>query len=120
MYELGKTQDTNLAYQVGRVMAEEMAALGINVAFAPVLDIYPNPNNTVIEKRSLGENPNTVSNMAISLAIKVIKENFSEERIDSSVRKILTFKYTYLSESKSFDLSVIGSSSHKEIINKIK
>lgn len=256
MYSLGKTKDTSLAFETGRVMAEEMGALGINVVFAPVLDIYSNPQNTVIGKRSFSDNPDTVSNMAISLAkgletssviptykhfpghgdtatdshiklpiiektmaelyseelipferaiengakiimvghialpkvtgdntpatlskeiitgllkdelgfdgivitdalnmgaltknysqeeiykmtveagadlllmpqdpalaIKVIKENISEERIENSVKKILTFKYKYISESKSFDTSVIGSNSHKEIINKIK
>ena len=68
MYDLGKTNDEDLAYQVGKVMAEEMRTLGINVVFAPVLDIYSNENNTVIGKRSFGTSPDLVSKMALSLA----------------------------------------------------
>ncbi len=68
MYNLGKTDDTALAQQVGNIMAVEMGALGINVTFAPVLDVYSNPHNTVIGNRSFGENPHSVANMAISLA----------------------------------------------------
>ena len=255
MYYLGKTNDTFLAFETGRVMAAEMGALGINVTFAPVLDIYSNPNNKVIGKRSFSENPDTVSDMAINLAngleatgvyatykhfpghgdtatdshiklpvirktkaqlykeelipfknaiengakiimvghialpeitgdntpatlskeiitdllikemgfeglivtdalnmgaltknfseeeiykmtveagtdlllmpqdpllaVKVIKENFSQDRINESVRKILYFKLKYLSEIPDYDISAIGSKEHREIINKI-
>ena len=256
MYSLGKTEDCLLAYETGRVMAEEMGALGINVAFAPVLDIYSNPNNKVIGKRSFSENPHTVSDMAINLAkgmeesgviptykhfpghgdtatdshiklpiirktkaelysqelipferainngakiimvghialpeitgdntpatlskeiitnllikemgfeglivtdalnmgaliknysqeeiykmtvgagtdlllmpqnpdlaIKVIKENFTEERINASVKKILYFKYKYLSVSVQYDIISIGSAEHKATVDRIK
>lgn len=68
MYDLGKTGDTALAKSVGNIMAAEMGALGINVTFAPVLDVYSNPDNTVIGTRSFSENPHTVSDMALSLA----------------------------------------------------
>lgn len=74
MYDLGKTNDKDLAYQVGKVMAEEMRTLGVNVVFAPVLDIYSNENNTVIGKRSFGTSPDLVSKMALSLA-KGLEDN---------------------------------------------
>ncbi len=68
MYELGSTGDTVLAKDVGQVMATEMAALGINLTFAPCLDVYSNPDNTVIGKRSFSEDPRVVSVMANSVA----------------------------------------------------
>lgn len=67
MYYLGKMNDENLAYEVGKLMATEMRTLGINVVFAPVLDIYSNPDNEVIGTRSFGHNSAIVSQIAISL-----------------------------------------------------
>ena len=52
---LGATRDTTLAYEMGRVTALEGRALGIHMAFAPVLDVNNNPKNPVIAARSFGE-----------------------------------------------------------------
>ena len=256
MYTLGETENTTLAYNVGKVMAEEMRTLGINVVYAPVLDIYSNENNAVIGTRSFGKTPELVSTMATSLAkgledngviatykhfpghgdtstdshinlpiiqksyedlgnlefipfqnaiennakiimighialpeitqdntpsslskviitdilknklnyqglvitdalnmgaltngyseeeiytktieagvdlllmpngskkaIEYIKKNISEERINQSVKKILTFKYTYLEQDNTLDKSYLGSAEHKQIIEQIK
>lgn len=68
MLDLGNTNDTNLAYSVGRVMGEELRVFGINMNFAPVLDIYSNFNNKVIGNRSFGINSKVVSDMGISFA----------------------------------------------------
>ncbi len=54
---LGAARDTALAYDVGRITAEESRALGIHVAFAPVLDVNNNPANPVIGSRSFSEDP---------------------------------------------------------------
>jgi beta-N-acetylhexosaminidase len=54
---LGATGDTALAYEQGRVTAIEARALGIHVAFSPVLDVNNNPANPVINTRSYGEDP---------------------------------------------------------------
>lgn len=74
MYELGKTQDTNLAYQVGKVMAEDMRVLGINVVNGPVCDIFSNFNNKVIGTRSFGSDKNLVADMCTSLG-KGLEDN---------------------------------------------
>lgn len=68
MYELGLTNDEELAYDVGRVMGEELRVFDINMDFAPVLDIYSNPNNTVIGTRAFGTTSETVSKMALSFS----------------------------------------------------
>jgi len=43
------------AEAVGRAMGAELASLGINLSFAPVLDIHSNPANPVIGQRAFGE-----------------------------------------------------------------
>ena len=68
MYDLGSIGDTDLAKEVGRVMAEEMRVLGFNVDFAPDADVFSNPNNTVIGRRSFSSDPTVVSNMSYALA----------------------------------------------------
>ncbi|HEX7979792.1 MAG TPA: glycoside hydrolase family 3 protein [Gemmatimonadaceae bacterium] len=60
---IGATRDTTFAYEMGRVTAREARALGIHVAFAPVLDVNNNPKNPVISLRSFGENPQLVAQL---------------------------------------------------------
>jgi beta-N-acetylhexosaminidase len=64
---LGATRDTSLAYQQGRVTALEGRALGVHIAFAPVLDVNNNPANPVIGVRSFSENPHLVADMGAAL-----------------------------------------------------
>ena len=54
---IGATGDTSLAYEMGRVTGLEGRALGIHIAYAPVLDVNNNPANPVINTRSFGEDP---------------------------------------------------------------
>jgi len=54
---LGAARDTSLAYEQGRVTAIEGRALGIHIAYAPILDVNSNPANPVINVRSYGEDP---------------------------------------------------------------
>ena len=53
----GATRDTTLAYEEGRITAREGRALGIQIDYAPVLDVNNNANNPVINTRSYGESP---------------------------------------------------------------
>lgn len=68
MLDLGSTNDKELAYQVGQVIAEEVRTIGVNVVYAPVVDVYSNPDNTVIGDRSFASDPNQVVKMANALA----------------------------------------------------
>jgi beta-N-acetylhexosaminidase len=54
---LGATRDTALAYGMARVTAREARALGMHIAFGPVLDVNNNPANPVIGARSYSEDP---------------------------------------------------------------
>jgi beta-N-acetylhexosaminidase len=64
---LGATRDTSLAYQQGRITALEGRALGVHIAFAPVLDVNNNPANPVIGVRSFSEDPHLVADMGSAL-----------------------------------------------------
>jgi len=52
---LGAVPDAALAYKFGRAIGEQCKRMGIHVDYAPVVDINNNPNNPVINFRSLGE-----------------------------------------------------------------
>jgi len=60
---IGATGDTNDAYELGRVTALEARAAGIHMTFSPVADVNNNPSNPIINTRSFGEDPATVSRL---------------------------------------------------------
>lgn len=60
---LGAGDDESLMYEYGLEVARQCKEIGINVNFAPVLDINSNPSNPVIGYRSFGENPQRVSRL---------------------------------------------------------
>ncbi len=62
---IGKFNDENLSYNVGKIIAKELKSLGFNMDFAPVLDIDSNPNNTVIGERAFANNADIVSRLGI-------------------------------------------------------
>ncbi len=49
---------------VGRAMGRELRSLGVNVDFAPVVDVDSNPDNPVIGPRALGKDPDSVTEAA--------------------------------------------------------
>jgi beta-N-acetylhexosaminidase len=57
---IGARNDPNLAYQLGHAAARELAVAGINLNFAPVLDVSSNRQNPIIGDRSFGSDPNRV------------------------------------------------------------
>ncbi|MGF6835596.1 beta-N-acetylhexosaminidase [Paenarthrobacter sp. TE4293] len=63
---LGATTDADLARAQGEILGSEMRAMGINVDFAPVLDLNSNPDNPVIGIRSMGEDPALVSKLGVA------------------------------------------------------
>jgi beta-N-acetylhexosaminidase len=60
---VGAARDSALAYAQGRVTAREARALGIHVAYAPILDVNNNPDNPVINTRSYGEDPHLAARL---------------------------------------------------------
>ncbi|MPQ44929.1 glycoside hydrolase family 3 protein [Clostridium tarantellae] len=64
---LGATRSEKNAYDAGNVMGKELASLGINVNFAPSIDVNNNPNNPVIGLRSISSNPELVGKLGVQL-----------------------------------------------------
>lgn len=54
---LGKKDNLKLTYDVTLALAENLRHLGFNLNFSPVLDLDTNPQNPVINSRSLGSDP---------------------------------------------------------------
>jgi beta-N-acetylhexosaminidase len=57
---IGQRGDPDWAYQCGRATAAELKVVGLNLNFAPVLDVSSNPVNPVIGDRSFGRDPQQV------------------------------------------------------------
>ena len=64
---LGATRSPELARKAGEVLGRELAALGINVNYAPCADVNINPNNPVVGVRSFGEDPALVGELAAAM-----------------------------------------------------
>lgn len=62
---LGAAGSEELAYRVGKALGSELKSLGINLNFAPVLDVNINPANPVIGVRSFSADPELVSRLGL-------------------------------------------------------
>jgi beta-N-acetylhexosaminidase len=65
--KIGKTGSADIADSVGGLIADELRAFGFNMDFAPVLDIWSNPENTVIGDRALGTDAETVGRLGVRI-----------------------------------------------------
>jgi beta-N-acetylhexosaminidase len=63
MAVLGRSGSEALADRFGRALARELAAAGITLDYAPVLDIHTNPKNPVIGDRALAERAGEVARL---------------------------------------------------------
>ena len=64
---LGASRDSGLAFEQGRITAIEGRAVGVHMAFTPVLDVNNNPGNPVIGPRSFGEDPALVASLGAAM-----------------------------------------------------
>ena len=62
--KIGATRNNDYAYALGKMANEEAAAIGCNMAFAPVCDINYNWENTEIVTRAFGNDPVRVAQMS--------------------------------------------------------
>ena len=58
---IAATGDPKVAYEAAKMAALEGRAVGVNVNFYPVADVQNNPANPIINIRSFGEDPASVS-----------------------------------------------------------
>lgn len=64
---LGATRSPELAEQAGRVLGRELRALGVNMNFAPSLDINVNPASQAVGVRSFGADPALVTDLGLAM-----------------------------------------------------
>lgn len=62
--KIGATDKKEYAYALGKMANEEAAAIGCNMAFAPVCDILYNWQNTEVVTRAFGSDPKRVAEMS--------------------------------------------------------
>ena len=61
--QVAATGETKQAYRLGEISCHEAAAVGVNLAFAPVCDIDRNWRNPITNTRTYGRDPDAVINM---------------------------------------------------------
>jgi beta-N-acetylhexosaminidase len=59
----GRNRDPEYVSSAAYILCSEMRALGCNMNFAPVLDLYGTPDSTIIGDRSMGEDPELVARL---------------------------------------------------------
>jgi beta-N-acetylhexosaminidase len=64
---VGRTGSEDVARRLGEALAAELAACGLRLDFAPVMDVDTNPKNPVIGDRSLGDDPDLVGRLGAAL-----------------------------------------------------
>jgi len=72
---LGAIRDNQLIEQFGKQLAQQCKRIGVNINFAPVVDININPENPIIGNRSFGENRDNVTNKASAFIKGLQSEN---------------------------------------------
>ncbi|MEC1715663.1 beta-N-acetylhexosaminidase [Schinkia azotoformans] len=73
--QIGVVNNQKFSYKVGAILGEELKSFGLNMDFAPVLDINSNPNNPVIGDRSFGDNAKLVSRLGIQTMKGIQSQN---------------------------------------------
>ena len=68
MSEIGKTNDEEIAFELGKKMGNELKSIGVDMNFAPTLDIFSNLQNKVISDRAFGNDGELVKKMGLAYA----------------------------------------------------
>jgi len=70
---LGKLDSTSVAFRFAMDMGSELRAVGVNLDFAPCVDVLTNPKNQVIGDRAISTDPEQVAKIASALVRGYIK-----------------------------------------------
>jgi len=65
-YSLFRSRASQVAGAVGEAIAEELRAVGVDINFAPVLDVDSHPENPVIGNRALSPEPESTAELGIA------------------------------------------------------
>jgi beta-N-acetylhexosaminidase len=72
---IGQKNNSDLSFNIGNLLGKELKAFGLNMDFAPVLDINSNPKNPIIGDRSFGINADIVSKLGIATMKGIQSQN---------------------------------------------
>ncbi|KAK3582464.1 hypothetical protein CHS0354_024011 [Potamilus streckersoni] len=61
---LAATRNSDFAFEIGKLIGQELKAIGFHINFAPVLDINNNPKNPIINTRSYSEHIDLINLMS--------------------------------------------------------
>lgn len=70
---LGDLDNSTVSFNLANKMGLELHAVGINLDFAPCIDVFTNPKNTVIGDRSISSDPELVAKHTSALVRGYIK-----------------------------------------------
>ena len=73
--EIGRKNDEVLTFGIGALLAMQVKAFGMNMDYAPVIDVNSNPNNPVIGDRAFGDDVQIVSNLGVETMQGIQSEN---------------------------------------------
>jgi beta-N-acetylhexosaminidase len=73
MAVLGRSGDAGLAGRFARALATELAAVGVSLDFAPVLDVGTNRSNPAIGDRAIAERPEDVARLG-SVIVRALQD----------------------------------------------
>lgn len=79
--EIGSSYEAGFSYDTGKLLAAQLHAFGMQVNFAPSVDVNSNPNNSVIGNRAFGSDPNVVSEHGVQMM-----KGMQDENIITSVK----------------------------------
>ncbi len=65
--KLGDLDSPSVSFNFAKSMGQELKAVGINLDFAPCVDVFSNPKNTVIGDRAVSTDPEMVAKHASAL-----------------------------------------------------
>lgn len=71
--KLGDLDSPTVSFHFAQAMGQELKAVGINLDFAPCIDVFTNPRNTVIGDRAVSSDPEIVAKHSSALIRGYIK-----------------------------------------------
>jgi beta-N-acetylhexosaminidase len=78
---LGAARSEEAAYETARITGRELRMMGINMNFAPSVDVNNNSHNPVIGVRSYGEDPELVAKLGAAAV-----RGYQEERVSATIK----------------------------------
>lgn len=72
---IGEMGSPKVAFEFGAVLARELRAVGVNINYAPVVDVNSNPKNPVINTRAFSSDPETVGKLGSAVCRGLQKFN---------------------------------------------